>query len=107
MFIPDPTFLIPDPNFSIPDPHQKKFMYFNLKKWFISSRKYDPGCHPGSPDSESGSYFLPIPDQGVKKAPDPDPQHWTFQAVKFADIVKFNIFLNNLCEKLFIPHMQT
>jgi hypothetical protein len=41
----------------------------------LSSRKYDPGCssririltftHPGSR----------IPDPGVKKAPDPDPQH--------------------------------
>jgi hypothetical protein len=38
----------------------KVFMYFNPKKWFLSSRKYDPGC----------SDFLRIPDPRVKKAPD-------------------------------------
>jgi hypothetical protein len=48
--------LVPESKFFtiwIPDPHQK---YFNPKKWFLSSRKYDPGS---------------IPDPGVKKAPDP------------------------------------
>jgi hypothetical protein len=42
---------------------------FNPNKWFLSSRKYDPGCSSRIPDPNS--YFLPIPDPGVKKAPDP------------------------------------
>ncbi len=58
----------------------KEFKYFNPKQWFLSSRKYDPGCSSRIriPDPD----FLPIPDPGVKKAPDPgsripdpDPQH--------------------------------
>jgi hypothetical protein len=32
---------IPDPNFSIPDPGSKRF---RIKKLFLSSRNYDPGC---------------------------------------------------------------
>ncbi len=69
MFIPDPgsriqMFSIQDPGswiqifsnldpwsqiwiFSIPDPgsqvHIKEFKYFNPKKWFLSSQKYEPG----------------------------------------------------------------
>ncbi len=47
----------------------KEFKYFNPKKWFLSSRKYDPGCafwililtfYPSR-----------ISDPGVKNAPDP------------------------------------
>jgi hypothetical protein len=32
--------------FSIPDPGYpiKEFKYFNLKEWFLNSRKYDLGC---------------------------------------------------------------
>jgi hypothetical protein len=62
---------IPDPGlFSIPDPGSeffptririKEFKYFNPKKWFLSSRKYDSGC----------SSRIWILDPGVKKAPDP------------------------------------
>jgi len=68
--------------FSIPDPGSelfpsririKEFKYFNppkkQKKWFLSSRKYDPGCSSRIPDPDAD--FLPIPDPGVKKAPDP------------------------------------
>ncbi len=59
-------FSIPDPGselspYRIPDPHQR-IKYFNPKsteKWFLSSRKYYPGCSSR------------IPDPGVKKAPDP------------------------------------
>ena len=94
MFIPDPGCLsrIPDPTFfhpgsriqtvSISDPGSliliKELKYFNpqkAKKWFLSSKKYDPGCssrirmltfsHPGS--RIQGSKRHPIPD--------PDPQH--------------------------------
>jgi hypothetical protein len=42
---------------------------FNPKKWFLSSRKYDPGCSSRILDPDPD--FLPIPDTGVKKAPDP------------------------------------
>jgi hypothetical protein len=45
----------------------KEFKYFIPKKCFLSLRKYDSGVHPGS----GSSFFLPIPDPGVKKAPDP------------------------------------
>jgi hypothetical protein len=43
--IPDMTFSIPDTNFFHPGSRIriKEFKYFNPKKWFISSRKYDPG----------------------------------------------------------------
>jgi hypothetical protein len=37
----------------------KEFEYFNPKKWFLSTQKYDPGC-PSDPD------FLPIPDPGSR-----------------------------------------
>ncbi len=49
--------------------HIKEFQYFIPKKWFLSSRKYDPGCSSRIPDSDPD--FLPIPDPGAKKAPDP------------------------------------
>ncbi len=47
----------------------KELKYFNLKNWFLSSWKYDPGCSSQIqiPDPD----FLPVPDPGVKKAPDP------------------------------------
>jgi hypothetical protein len=41
----------------------KEFKHFNPKKWFLSSRKYDPGC--------SSRIRITDPDPGVKKAPDP------------------------------------
>jgi hypothetical protein len=68
MFILDPRSEI-----SIPDPGPKRFRipiqikeykYFEPKKLFLSSRKHDPGC-------DLDLDFLPIPDPGVKKAPDP------------------------------------
>jgi hypothetical protein len=74
--IPDPTFFhpgsrIPNPNCSHPGSRIriKEFKYFNQKKWFLSSRKYDLGCSFRIPDPDPD--FLPIPDPGVKKAPDP------------------------------------
>ncbi len=48
---------------------RKEFKYFNLKKWFLGSKKYDRACSPRIPDPDP--YFIPIPDPGVKKAPDP------------------------------------
>jgi hypothetical protein len=67
MFVPDPTLFHPGSRIRI-----KEFKYFNPKKpkkWFISSRKYDPGCSYRIPDPDAD--FLPIPDPGVKKALDP------------------------------------
>jgi hypothetical protein len=51
-----------------------EFKYYP-KKWFLSSRKYDPGCSSWIPDAD----FLPIPDPGVKKAPDPGSGSATLQ----------------------------
>jgi hypothetical protein len=64
--IPGPNFLHPGSRIRI-----KKFKYFNPKKWFLSSRKYDPGC------SSRILNFLPIRIQGSKRhqIPDPNPQH--------------------------------
>jgi hypothetical protein len=49
----------------------KEFKYFNPKKWFLSSRKYDPGCSSRIRIRILTFYPSPIPDPGVKKAPDP------------------------------------
>ncbi len=51
----------------------KTFKYFNPKKWFLSSRKYYPGCSSRIRFPDPNLTFYPswIPDQGVKKAPDP------------------------------------
>ncbi len=86
-------FSIPDPRsrirtVSIPDPGSSSKNLSILtakkaKKWFLSSKKYDPGCSSRIPDPDAD--FLPsrIPDPGVNKAPnpgsripDPDPQYW-------------------------------
>jgi hypothetical protein len=64
---------IPDPNCFhpgswIPDPH-KRLKYFNPKKRFLSSRKYDLNCL--SRIRVLTFYPSRIPDPGVQKAPDP------------------------------------
>jgi hypothetical protein len=96
--IPDPTFFHPGSQIrtvTIPEPGSrilKEFKYFNPKKnkkWFLSPKKYDPGCSSRIPDPDAD--FLPIQDPGsrgqkapnpgsrvrirntAKKAPDPDP----------------------------------
>jgi hypothetical protein len=43
----------------------KEFKYFNTKKWFLSSRKYDPGC----------SSSIRIKWSKRQRIPNPDPQH--------------------------------
>jgi hypothetical protein len=75
MFIPNPGSQIPDSTFfhpgsriqpvSIPDPWSririKEFKYFNPKKpkkWFVSSRKYDPSCSSRIPDPGSRIWML-------------------------------------------------
>jgi hypothetical protein len=74
--IPDPNclhlgslILITPKNLSILTPKK-------AKKWFLSCKKYDPGCSSRIPDPDAG--FLPIPDsgsriQGSKRHPIPDP----------------------------------
>ncbi len=82
--IPDPYFTIPDPwsvffLFRIPDSYFfhpgsririKEFKYFNPKKWFLSTEKYDPGS------SSRIRIFYPSRIQGSKRHRIPDPQHW-------------------------------
>jgi hypothetical protein len=71
MFIPDPTFSNPDPGSKLflSRIRTKEFEDFNPKKWFSSSRKYDPSC--SSRIRILTFYPSRIPDPGVKKAPDP------------------------------------
>jgi hypothetical protein len=96
MFIPDPRSeifpsQIPDLGskffpqiFSIRDPGSririKEFKYFNQKKLFLSSQKYDPDFPSRIRIPDPDPDFLPIPDPdpvsqipnpGVKKAPEP------------------------------------
>jgi hypothetical protein len=81
MFIPDPgsdffPSRIPDPNCLHPGSRIliKEFKYFNpkkAKKWFLSSKKYVPGCSSRIPDPDAD--FLPSRIQGSKSHPIPDP----------------------------------
>jgi hypothetical protein len=69
MFIPDPGFEF----FSIPDSRSaSKNLSILTQKLFLSPRKYDPGCS----SRILVLFFLPIPDPGVKKAPDPGSRIW-------------------------------
>jgi hypothetical protein len=73
----DPTFFHPESRlqiFSIPDPGSeffpswiriKEFKYFNPKKWFLSSRKYDLGCSFRIPSRIRTFYPSRIPDQKI------------------------------------------
>jgi hypothetical protein len=54
--------------FPIQDGSGSAFKYFYPKK-FPSSRSYDPGCYSRIPGPDLD--FLPIPDPGLKTAPDP------------------------------------
>jgi hypothetical protein len=73
MFIPDPSFSIPDPGSkdsrSRIRKRIKEFKYISPKMLFLSSRKYDPGCSSGSRIRILIFYPFPIPDPGVRKAP--------------------------------------
>ncbi len=92
-------FSIPDPNCLHPGSRIliKEFKYFNPQKsnkWFLSSKKYAPGCSSRIPDPDAD--FLPsrIPDPGVKQStqsriPDPDPQHCVLvQCTLYVNVVK-------------------
>jgi hypothetical protein len=65
MFIPDPTFFHPGSELSPSRIRIKEFKYFIPKKWFLSSKKYDPGCS----SRIRMLTFYP------SRIPDPDPQH--------------------------------
>ncbi len=67
-----------------PGSASKNLSNLNQKKFFLSSRKYDPAVHPGSGSRIRLLTFYPsrIPDPGVKKAR--DPQH-CFQLQFFFD----------------------
>ncbi len=69
MFIPDPTFFHPGSELSPSRIRIKEFKYFNPKKWFLSSRKYIPGC--SSRIRMLTFYPFRAPDPVVKKVPDP------------------------------------
>ncbi len=58
---------IPDPNCF--HPGSRILVKKKTKKWFLSSKKYDPGC--SSRIRMLTFYPSRIPDPGVKKAPDP------------------------------------
>jgi hypothetical protein len=84
MFIPDLTFFHPGSRIrtvSIPDPGSSSKNLSILtpkkpKKWFLSSKKYDPGC---SSRIRMLTFSHPrFRIQGSKRhpIPDPDPQHW-------------------------------
>ncbi len=63
---------IPDPNCLHPGSSSKNLSILTQnkpKKWFLSSKKYDPGC--SSRIRMLTFYPSQIPDPGVKKAPDP------------------------------------
>jgi hypothetical protein len=78
MFFPDPYFSIPNPESradKAPDHGYptKNIGNFNPIICVKCPWKNFPCCLLLFPDPGSG--FFPIPDTGVKKAPDPDPQH--------------------------------
>ncbi len=72
--IPDPTFFYPSSELSPSRIRIEEFKYFNPKNWFLSSRKYDPGCSSRIRMLTFYPSRIRDPGPGVKKAP--DPQHW-------------------------------
>jgi hypothetical protein len=75
---------IPDPNFFHPGSRTriKEIKYFNPKKWFLSTQKYDPCCLSRIRLPDPDPDFLHIPDPGSRgqkgtgsRIQDPDPQH--------------------------------
>ncbi len=67
---------IPDPNFFHPGTASKNLIIIAQKNCFQALGNRIRTVHPGS-----WFFIYPgsrIPDPGIKKAPDPDPQHWYF-----------------------------
>ncbi len=75
----------------------KEFKYFNPKKWFLSSKKYDPGCS----SRIQILTFYPSRIQGSKRhrIPDPDPQHWSYVFCVFR-LVAFKRWLWAVIERM-------
>jgi hypothetical protein len=68
------TVSIPDPGSTDPGSSSKNLSLLTpkkAKKWFLSSKKYDPGCSSRIPDPDADFLAYRIPDPGVKKAPNP------------------------------------
>jgi hypothetical protein len=82
MFIPDPAFFHPGSRIRI-----KEFKCFNPKKWFLSSRKYDPGCSSRIPDPDADFHPSRILESKRHRIPDPDPQNWIQQWMRFSQVV--------------------
>ncbi len=87
-----PRSQIPDEHFSIPDPGSKKLqnagfasasknLSILFQKIVLGSRKYDPGSSPWIQIPDPHLDFLPIPELGVKKAPDPGSATLRFSIV--------------------------
>jgi hypothetical protein len=77
MFIPDPAFSHPGSELS-PSRILKEFKYLNPKKankWFLSTKKYDPGCSSRIPDPDATFSRPGSRIQGSKRHPIPDPEH--------------------------------
>jgi hypothetical protein len=86
--------LIPRPEFFPSRIRIKEFRYFNPKKWFPSSRKYDLGCSFQIRIPDPDSDFLPIPDPRVKKAP--DPGSGSARLFRLPTSFLSNLFANNV-----------
>ncbi len=96
-----PLFSIPDPGselcISIPDPGSSKNLSIltpkKAKKWFLSSKKYDPGCSFRIPDPDADFFPSRIPDPGVKKAPNPGSATLPLRILTHLDLLGFGLLL--------------
>jgi hypothetical protein len=74
MFIPDPYFFHPGSEF-LHSGSASKNLSILTQKWFLITQKYDPGCSSRIRKKSRIRILIiypsRIPDQGVKKAPDP------------------------------------
>jgi hypothetical protein len=77
---------IPDPNCLHPGSASKNLSILT-QKWFLSSRKYDPGCSFRIPDQDAD--FLPIPDPGVKEAPDPGSESAKLHVISHSSVCAY------------------
>jgi hypothetical protein len=89
---PEPSFFpsrIADPNFFHPGSRMciKEFKYFNPKKWFLRSRKYDPGYSSRIWIPDTDPDFLPIPDPGSRG------QNGTGSRIRIRNTVNNHIYL--------------
>jgi hypothetical protein len=69
----------------IPD-RIKEFKYFNPKKWFLSSRKYEPGCSFQIPDPDPDFIHPGYRIQRSKRHQILDPQYYAKPIYQFHGI---------------------